>query len=353
MNASSLPTEEEMYRALVERDAAYDGVFFVGVTTTGIFCRPSCPARKPRRRNVEFFPAARDALRHGFRPCLRCRPMERPGETPSQVRKLIRELESDPSLRLRDRDLRNRGLDPATVRRWFKRHHGMTFHAFQRGQRLSSALRHLTSGARITDTAFGHGYDSLSGFQEAIRRITGRSASRVQGTRVVRLGRVLTPLGPMLAGESDAGICLLEFVDRPMLETQLRRLVKRMEAVFVPEETAVLATLRREVEAYFHGGLKRFSISLDLRGTPFQESVWRRLLEVPHGETVSYGEHARSVGRPGAVRAVGRAVGDNRIAILVPCHRVVGADGRLTGYGGGLWRKKRLLELEGAGAVTA
>jgi AraC family transcriptional regulator of adaptative response/methylated-DNA-[protein]-cysteine methyltransferase len=335
-----------MYEALLERNPAYDGIFVVGVTTTGIFCRPSCPARKPRRENVEFHPGSADALARGFRPCKRCRPMERVGETPEAVRSLLREIEGDPSLRLRDRDLRARGLDPATIRRWFKRHHGLTFHAYQRARRMASALRHLEEGARITDTAFDHGFESLSGFQDALQRIIGRSASRTRGAPVVHLARILTPLGPMLAGAGDEGVCLLEFADRRMLETQLRKLARRMNVVFLPGESATLHTLREELDAYFRGQLRRFSTPLATSGTPFQEQVWSALRRVPYGQTVSYAEQAERVRNPSAVRAVARANGDNRISILIPCHRVIGKNGSLTGYGGGLWRKRRLLELE-------
>jgi AraC family transcriptional regulator, regulatory protein of adaptative response / methylated-DNA-[protein]-cysteine methyltransferase len=346
----TLPDRGEMYGALVDRNPAYDGIFVVGVTTTGIFCRPSCPARKPKPENAEFYPGSADALAHGFRPCKRCRPMERLGETPEPVQALLREIEGDPSLRLRDRDLRARGLDPATIRRWFKRHHGMTFHAYQRARRMASAIRHLGDGARITDTAFDHGYESLSGFQEALQRIIGRSASRTRGAPVVHLTRILTPLGPMLAGARDEGVCLLEFVDRRMLETQLRRLARRMDAIFLPGESAPLQALREELDAYFQGRLRTFSTPVATSGTPFQEAVWSALRQVPYGTTVSYAEQARRIGRPSAVRAVARANGDNRISIVIPCHRVIGKDGSLTGYGGGLWRKRWMLELE-RGAV--
>jgi AraC family transcriptional regulator of adaptative response/methylated-DNA-[protein]-cysteine methyltransferase len=150
----------------------------------------------------------------------------------------------------------------------------------------------------------------------------------------------------VVAGATDEGVCLLEFCDRRMLETQLRRLSRHMDAVYLPGGHPLLDAVARELEAYFGGTLERFSIPLQLPGTPFQRGVWDALREIPYGTTTSYGALARSLGRPAAVRAVARANGDNRVAIVVPCHRVVGADGALTGYGGGLWRKRKLLALE-------
>jgi AraC family transcriptional regulator of adaptative response/methylated-DNA-[protein]-cysteine methyltransferase len=347
MNTQPLPAADEMYQALIARDASYDGIFFVGVRSTGIFCRPVCPARKPMRRNVDFFPSAREALAHGFRPCKRCQPLQLPGETPAPIQLVIEEIEADPALRLRDGDLRERGMEPATVRRWFKRHHGMTFQAYQRARRLAGALGALGEGSAVTHAAFDHGFDSLSGFQEALRRITGRSASASRDATVVRLTRVLTPLGPMVLGATSDAVVLLEFTDRRMLETQLKRLAKRFDCVFVPGTTGVAQKMEQELGAYFAGELRDFDTALQPAGTQFQQRVWEGLKTIPYGHTRSYGEQARLLGAPTAVRAVARANGDNPISIVVPCHRVIGADGKLTGYGGGLWRKRWLLHHEG------
>jgi AraC family transcriptional regulator, regulatory protein of adaptative response / methylated-DNA-[protein]-cysteine methyltransferase len=346
MTAHALPPADEMYAAVVARDTRYDGIFVLCVRTTGIFCRPGCPARTPERRNVEFLPSTREALAHGFRPCKRCVPMEPRGRTPEPIRALLAQIDADPALRLRDVDVRARGLDPATLRRWFKENHGMTFQAFQRARRVGRALGELGRGEPITGAAFGNGWDSLSGFQEALRQITGRTASRSRDAVVVHLSRVLTPLGPMLMGTTEEGVCLLEFTDRRMLETQLRRLEQHLGCVWVPGSTEVSRRMEEELEEYFAGTRHRFDTPLALHGTPFQQRVWRALLEIPYGERRSYAEQARMIGAPSATRAVARANGDNRIAIVIPCHRVVGADGTLTGYGGGLWRKRFLLDLE-------
>jgi len=347
--SAELPPRDAMMRAMLERDASFDGVFFAAVRTTGIFCRPSCPARKPKPENVEFFGAAREALSSGYRPCQRCHPMEPAGITPDPIRRLLDDLEAEPGRRLRDADLRQRGLEPGWVRRWFKKHHGMTFHAYQRGRRLAKAIHQLADGAPVVHAAFDNGYDSLSGFQEALRAVTGRSATASRDAQLVHVSRVATPLGPMLLATTDDAVCLLEFTDRPMLQTQLERLAKRVDGAFVPGPNDVGRALERELGAYFRGELRTFGTPLLTLGTDFQERVWQELRTVPYGATRSYGEQARRIGAPKAVRAVARANGDNRLAILVPCHRVIGSDGKLVGYGGGLWRKRYLLELERRG----
>ena len=341
-----LPAEDEMWQAFTRRDPDYDGLFITAVVTTGIFCRPTCPARKPRRENVRFYGTPNEALQDGYRPCRRCRPMARPGETPPWLDGLLDALEREPGRRIPDAELRRHGLDPTRVRRWFQRHHGMTFHAYQRARRLGHALGRLSLGDDIVTTAYRSGFESLSGFNDAVQRLTGDSPGRARGATVVHLTRIPTPLGPMLAGATDTALCLLEFTDRRKLETQLRDTGRRLDAVLVPGETDLSRLAADELDRYFAGDLTAFTVPLETSGTPFQQAVWAELRTIPYGTTRSYGEQARRIGRPTAVRAVAQANGDNRIAIIIPCHRVIGADGTLTGYGGGLWRKRRLLELE-------
>jgi len=335
-----------MIRAFLGRDEAYEGIFVTAVRTTGIFCRPDCPARKPKPENVEFFPTVKDALDHGYRPCKRCRPMQPKGTEPGWLQPLMAALEADPLKRWKDGDLRTMNLDPDRVRRWFKENHGMTFHAYSRSRRLGEALGSMKSGESQTDAAFDSGFESLSGFRSAIERVTGRAAGSAPDAGMLYLHRLTTPLGPMLAGATDQAVCLLEFIDRPMLPTQLERIGKRFKETPVPGSNRVIDDLEGQLDAYFRGALNQFNLPLDLRGTPFQESVWRALLKVPHGKTASYASLASAIGNPGAVRAVARANGDNRMAILIPCHRIIGSDGSLTGYGGGLHRKRFLLEFE-------
>jgi AraC family transcriptional regulator, regulatory protein of adaptative response / methylated-DNA-[protein]-cysteine methyltransferase len=343
-----LPPEPIMLEAFLGRDPAFEGVFVTGVRTTGIFCRPTCTARKPRPENLAFFGQAKDALDAGYRPCLRCRPMEAVGDSPEWLQPLLEAIEAEPGRRWSDEEIRSRGLSPERVRRWFKSHHGMTFQAYHRARRLGSALGHVQDGSSVGRAAFEAGYDSLSGFQEAFRLYFGAAPRELEGATVVRVDRIPTPMGPMLAAATDEALVLLEFVDRRMLPGQVRRIRERLGAVFVPDSNDVIAATRDSVAAFFRGELRAFDLPLLPVGTPFQRAVWDALREIPYGETRSYAEVARRVGRPSAVRAVGRANGMNALAIVVPCHRVVGADGKLVGYGGGLWRKARLLELERA-----
>ncbi len=330
-------------------DASYDGIFFTAVRTTGIFCRPSCRARKPLPGNIEFFGSIREALFAGYRPCRRCNPAAPAGSAPDWVAKLLSAVDEDPNRRLRDDDIRRFGVEPARARRYFLEHYGMTFHAYCRGRRLSGALRQLRNGDALDDVALGTGWESHSGFREAFAKRFGAAPGAArQNTDLpsVMTTAIDTPLGAILAGATDEGLCLLEFPDRRMLEAQLTRLERLLRMPLVPGEHTYLAQAREELARYFAGTLQQFTVPLVFRGTPFEERVWRELVKIPYGQTISYAELATRVESPGAQRAVGRANGMNRISIVIPCHRVVNADGKLGGYGGGLWRKHWLLALE-------
>jgi len=343
---TSLPSERTMRRAFLAGDASYDGVFFTGVKTTGIFCRPSCSARKPRPENVEFFATPREALFSGYRACKRCRPLDADGRPPSWVAQLLARLDAAPGVRIRAGDLRAAGIDPARARRWFQKHYGMTFQAYSRARRLAGAFQQIKGGSSVSDVASGSGFESESGFRAAFVRAFGAAPMEASAGEAVRLEWIASPVGPLVAGATDAGVCLLEFSDRRMLETQLGTLRRRLGVPLVPGRHRWLDALRAQLDAYFAGRRTGFELPLVIRGTPFQEQVWRALLEIPYGDTWSYKDLAAHIGQPGATRAVGTANGMNRIAIVIPCHRVVNADGRLGGYGGGVWRKQFLLDLE-------
>jgi AraC family transcriptional regulator of adaptative response/methylated-DNA-[protein]-cysteine methyltransferase len=343
---TSLPSERVMRRAFLAGDGSYDGVFFTGVKTTGIFCRPSCTARKPRPENVEFFATPREALFSGYRACKRCRPLDADGRPPAWVARLLERLEQAPGERIRAADLRGAGVDPARARRYFQKHYGMTFQAYCRARRLGDAFRRIKGGSTVSDVATASGFESESGFRAAFGRAFGAAPSEAAAGDTVLLDWIASPVGPLVAGATSDGVCLLEFSDRRMLEAQLKTLRKRLGASLVPGRNRWLERLRKQLDEYFAGRRKDFDLPLVVRGTPFQEQVWRTLLTIPYGETWSYRDVAARIGQAGATRAVGTANGMNRIAIVIPCHRVVNADGRMGGYGGGVWRKQFLLDLE-------
>ena len=341
-------TNKEMYQASCEKKADFEGVFWMGVKTTGIFCRPTCTARKPKFENVEFFSNTKDAILKGYRPCKVCKPQENPNETPAEIKKILDELAENPGLKFKDYDLVKRGLEPTTVRRWFQKNHGMTFHGFQRMFKLNSAFKKLQQGDNILDTALDSGYESLSGFNESFKNVFGVSPKNSKSEKVIDLKRIETPIGTMIACADENGICLLEFSDRKALPTELKDIAKHFNANIIQGENPHFKTLEKELKDYFEGNLREFTVPLSPVGTDFQKSVWEVLRTIPYGSTRSYQEQAHILGNPKAVRAVANANGLNKISIIIPCHRVIGSDGKLTGYGGGIWRKQKLLELEKA-----
>ena len=345
----ALPPTTEMDRAFRKRDATYDGIFFLAVRTTGIFCRPSCPARKPRPENVEFFATVSEALGAGYRPCKRCRPLHADGRPPEWVERLLAELEQNPEARLTDADLRRMAIDPARARRHFLKHYGLTFQAYARGQRLGQALGQIRQGTNLDEVVLGHGYESHSGFREAFAQTFGRPPGKSRQADCIVTNWIESPLGPLVIAATTQGVCLLEFSDPKRIEMQFETLRQRFACAIVPGTTPYLETLKEELACYFAGTLKQFSVPLVYHGTPFQEKVWAALRQIPYGETRSYEDIAQGISAPNACRAVGSANGLNRIAIVIPCHRVVNKSGELGGYGGGLWRKRILLDLEQTG----
>ncbi|NSL86312.1 bifunctional transcriptional activator/DNA repair enzyme AdaA [Chitinophaga solisilvae] len=339
-------TNEIMYKALVEKDSSYEGSFIAAVKTTGIFCRPTCTARKPKPENVEFLKTAREAILKGYRPCRVCNPLEKFAETPVFIRDIIQELNADPALKMKDEDLIRRGIEPNKIRRWFLKNHGITFQAYQRMLRINYAFKRIQNGESVTAVAFDSGYESLSGFADSFKTIVGAAPAHSKMTRVLNLTRLETPLGTMIACAAEEGICLLEFTDRKMLETELAALKKLLKASVIQGAHPHFNTLQQQLDEYFEGRRKTFSVPLFMPGTPFQQQVWEVLQTIPYGASRSYKQQAIALNRPEAVRAIANANGMNRISILVPCHRVIGEDGSMTGYGGGIWRKQWLLDLE-------
>jgi AraC family transcriptional regulator of adaptative response/methylated-DNA-[protein]-cysteine methyltransferase len=211
---------------------------------------------------------------------------------------------------------------------------------------MSKAFAQIRRGADLDEVALGNGYDSHSGFREAFVRTFGKPPGKSRHADCLVSAWIESPLGPLVVAARDDGICMLEFTDRRMLETQFTTLRNRFECAIVPGENQHVDKLRDELGHYFAGTLRDFSVPLVYPGTPFQQAVWDQLRRIPYGETWSYEALARAVKAPGGQRAVGRTNGQNRIGIVIPCHRVINKDGRLGGYGGGLWRKEFLLDLE-------
>ena len=341
-----LPDHETLYRALVERDAHYDGLAYVGVASTGVFCRLTCPARKPRAENCRFYGTVAECIDAGFRPCKRCRPLAPIADADPLIAALLTALDERPQRVWREGHVEAMGFDPSTVRRAFKRHFGMTFLEMARQRRLREGFSTLAEGGREIDAQLSAGFESPSAFRSAFARLLGRAPGSLAADPLLFAHWLPTPLGDMLAVSSPTELHLLEFFERKALATELARLDQMVNGrlgVGCPDPTE---QIRDELQSFFAGRSAVFTTPLAYHGSPFTVAVWEALREIPPGQTRSYSEIARTVGSPSATRAVARANGANQLALIIPCHRVIGADGSLTGYGGGLWRKQRLLEIE-------
>ncbi len=343
---AALPPAAELYQALLRRDPGYEGRALVGVTSTGIYCRLTCPSRKPRVQNCRWFPDARAAEAAGFRPCLRCHPRGAEAEGDRLVARLLAALNADPARVWSEADLAAAGYDPSTVRRAFRRHYGRSFLAVAREQRLRAGVETLKKGAAVIDAQLDSGFDSASGFRVAFTRLFGHAPQAMKGGAGALADWIDTPLGGMIAVADDEALHLLEFTDRKVLAEGLRRLSAILGGRIGLGRTAVHDRIEAELGDYFAARSGRFATPIALHGTDFQRSVWQGLVAIPAGETRSYAQLAAAVGRPRAVRAVAAANANNRLAVIVPCHRVIGSDGSLTGYAGGLWRKQKLIEIE-------
>lgn len=341
-----LANSEEMYAALLRRDPDMDGVFYVAVRTTGIFCRPVCPSRTPLQKNVEFFATTAEAEAAGYRACKRCRPLEVPGSVPTDVCALAEAVRADPAKVWTSDELREMGWDPVTVRRKFMRHFGQTFAAYVRSQRLAHASALLSEGTAVIDAQLEAGFESGSGFREAFARHFGTPPSRQSASTILAYDWIETPLGPMLAVAGDRGLHMLEFVERKRLQENLERFRRSHNAALLPQRSELLDAVRRELDAYFSGRCLEFHVPVAPAGTPFQQATWDELRRVPPGHVETYAGLARRIGKPKAVRAVANANANNKVALLLPCHRIIGSDGALTGYAAGLWRKQWLLDHE-------
>ncbi len=340
-----LPSDTVLYEALIKRDPCFDGHAFVGVTSTGVFCRLTCPARKPKRENCRFFGQVASAIEAGFRPCKRCHPLAPAAAADPSIQILLAALDKKPTYRWGETDVANLGLDPSTVRRSFKRQFGMTFLEMARQRRLAHGFSALSEG-KVIDAQLEAGFDSPAAFRTAFAKLLGAAPDQFRTDAMLRASPIETPIGTMIAVSDDTALHLLEFADRKALPAELKRLSKMTKGSIGVGDTSVTKALSQELCDYFEGKDDTFKTPLVMHGTPFTRQVWTALRAIPAGQTRSYSALAQSIDAPTATRAVARANGANQIAILIPCHRVIGADGTLTGYGGGLWRKQRLIELE-------
>ena len=343
------PADARRWAAVVARDKQADGTFVTAVATTGIYCRPSCAARRPLRQNVRFFPTCAEAEAAGFRACKRCRPNAPAGDNDHTGKiaascRLIETAETTPTL---DALAAHAGLSPYHFHRVFKATTGVTPKAYavaHRRKRISEALQ---EGKSVTAAIYEAGFNSSGRFYADAMQSLGMKpgAYRAGGADVeIRHATAACSLGLMLVAATDKGVCAIFFGDDAgELERELR---DRFPRAKLAGSDGTFAKLVAQVIAFVEAPQKGLALPLDVRGTAFQQQVWAALREIPPGETATYGEIARRIGKPAAVRAVGTACGANRIAVAIPCHRVVGIDGKLTGYRWGVQRKRSLLDRE-------
>ena len=336
--------EDEAWAAFMARDRRWDGRIIGAVTTTGIYCKPSCPARRPKREHVAFFGDGEAARAAGYRACLRCKPDEvgRDRGAIAQAVRLIEEAEEAPRL---DALAAAVGYAPHHFQRLFTREMGVSPAAFARGLRAGRAASALQESGTVTEAIYDAGYSGPSRFYADARDRMGMTPSAWRdGGRgeMIRYAMLDTPLGRMLVAATAKGICRLTF-DEDSADLQRRF----PNATIQPADTAMAALVSGVMQA-IESPAAAPDLPIDVAGTAFQEAVWRELRKIPPGETRSYADIAAAIGEPGATRAVGTANGANPVAVLVPCHRVIRSDGTLGGYAGGLERKRKLLAAEGA-----
>ena len=346
MSTIFLNNDDELYQALCASSHAYDGHIFVCVKTTGIFCRLSCKARKPLRQNVFFADNAASCLEQGFRPCAKCKPLQSLNQKDPCYLDLMQRLDGDPDYIWGEEDITALGYELSTVRRIFKRTIGMTFLDLARLKRASRAAANLSAGNLVIDAQLDSGYESSSGFRDAIIRLIGEPPQALKNRTLLKAKWIDTPIGQMLGIADNNFLHLLEFFDRKGLPSELKKLQLSTKSAIEFGSNALLEQVTLELDAYFSGQSSIFKTPLALHGSPFTVNTWHALQAIKPGITCSYAALAKDIERPTAMRAVARANGQNQIAIIIPCHRVIGSDGSLTGYAGGLWRKDWLLNHE-------
>jgi len=342
----SLASDEDRWRAVERRDEAADGKFFIGVKTTGIYCRPSCRSRQPLRKNVEFFPDQKAAAKAGYRPCKRCRPddIDPRQNLDRALVQACRLLEAGDNGVRSDEVAARLGLNRYYFQRFFKRRTGVTPQEYRRRALSERAKGELSKAASVTDAVYAAGYSSSSRFYEGAGRELGmspREARAGASGRTVEYAVRPCSLGRLLVAWTEKGVCDVQFGDSDAEVTE--SLAERLPGA-VLAETEVPRWVDDVAELAERPHSRR--IPIDIQGTAFQQRVWKELQRIPSGETRTYTEIARAIGAPTSARAVARACATNHVAIVIPCHRVVRTDGDLSGYRWGRERKSSLLRRE-------
>ncbi|HEU4390258.1 MAG TPA: bifunctional DNA-binding transcriptional regulator/O6-methylguanine-DNA methyltransferase Ada [Blastocatellia bacterium] len=348
MLATHRSNEESYWQAVLSRDRRFDGVFVFGVKSTGIYCRPSCPARRPIRKNVAFYSSNRDAETAGLRACLRCKP-ERPADSiADKVTRACRFIDNNLDRRITLSELGAEvGAAPHYLQRSFKRIIGITPHQYAVTQRMASFKNQVRKGATVTHAMYDAGFGSSSRLYERASTGLGMTpATYRKGGAGMKVAFTITasPLNRLLVAATEKGICAVSLGDSDSLLVQT--LEREFPKAEIRRDDRGLGRLVRFVLQSIENNRVNETLPLDVGGTAFQRRVWAALQQIPRGSTASYEDVARTIKRPGAARAVARACATNRVAVLIPCHRVVRRDGNLGGYRWGADRKRALLERE-------
>jgi AraC family transcriptional regulator of adaptative response/methylated-DNA-[protein]-cysteine methyltransferase len=350
-HALSRLTDDERYAAAERKDRSLRDAFVIGVKTTGVYCRSGCPARTPKRENVEFFDTVDQARAAGFRACKRCKPDDAASPNAAMVARACRTIEAAETAPSLETLAGQAGLSPFHFHRLFKAETGLTPAQYASAVRDRRAKAALKDGASVTEAVYDAGYGSASRFYEGSDTRFGMrpKAWRDNGRgEAIKLAVAPCALGWVLVGATDKGLCSVELGDDPT--AMMAAFTDHFRNARKVEDDAELTGLVEKVVAAIDepgGSLK--GLPLDIRGTAFQRRVWEVLRRIPAGQTWSYAQVAEAAGAPKAVRAVGAACGANPVAVVIPCHRVVGADRKLTGYRWGVERKRELLKREGVG----
>lgn len=346
-------TDDERWSAVLSHDARADGAFFYGVATTGVFCRPSCASRVPRRQNVAFFETVDAARAAGFRECKRCQPGGLPREL-AIVERACAALDAAPDTRMTLAQLSEVvHVSPFHLQRLFTRVIGLSPRQYQAARRGGALRDALQQGGGVTRAAADAGFGSPSRLYSNVPNELGMTPSAYlkKGAGVaVHYACAATPLGHVLVAATDKGICRIAFGDDDAaLIEDLRRTLAHAE---LHEDAARMAPFIAQIDAYLNGSRETFDLPLDVAATAFRQRVWDALRRIPYGETRTYTEIAEALGEPRSVRAVASACASNQIALAIPCHRVIQKSGALAGYRWGLPRKAALLEAEARRGAT-